>query len=80
MCSAPERARCTSASRLVSQPIAAVMLTLLVVTLIGRVTAGHMWIGALVAGVAELARVVRWSAWLVKQGIWRPSPPTAAKD
>jgi hypothetical protein len=33
--------------------IAAVMLTLLSVTLIGRVAGGHMWIGALVTGIVE---------------------------
>src|SRR4051812_36410447 len=33
--------------------VAAVMLTLLAVTLIGRVAGGHMWIGALVTGVVE---------------------------
>src|SRR4051812_33506914 len=35
--------------------VAAVMLTLLVVTLVGRVASGHMWVGALLTGVAELA-------------------------
>jgi len=34
--------------------VAAVMLTLLAVTLIGRVANGHMWIGALVTGIVEL--------------------------
>jgi len=45
--------------------VGAVMLTLFVVTLIGRVTAGHMWIGALVTGIVELAL----GAWLVKHGL-----------
>lgn len=45
--------------------VAAVMLTLLVVTLVGRVAAGHMWVGALLAGVAELAL----GGWLVKRGL-----------
>jgi hypothetical protein len=35
--------------------VAAVMLTLLAVTLIGRVSGGHMWIGALVTGIVEAA-------------------------
>jgi len=34
--------------------VAAVMFTLLAVTLIGRVANGHMWIGALVTGIAEV--------------------------
>jgi hypothetical protein len=33
--------------------VAAVMMTLLAITLIGRVAGGHMWIGALVTGVVE---------------------------
>jgi uncharacterized membrane protein YqjE len=45
--------------------IAAVMLTLLIVTLVGRVAAGHMWVGALVAGAAELML----GGWLVKRGL-----------
>ena len=45
--------------------IAAVMLTLLAVTLIGRVAAGHMWIGALSTGVVELVS----GAWLLKRGL-----------
>src|SRR3954462_14481809 len=34
--------------------VAAVMLTLLSVTLIGRVVGGHMWVGALVTGIVEV--------------------------
>ena len=35
--------------------VALVALTLLVATLIGRLAAGHMWIGAFVTGLGELA-------------------------
>ncbi|HEY4303380.1 MAG TPA: phage holin family protein [Gemmatimonadaceae bacterium] len=35
--------------------IAMVALTLVLITLIGRLAAGHMWIGALVTGAIELA-------------------------
>ena len=42
-----------------------VALTLFVVTLIGRLANGHMWIGALVTGVLEIGV----GAWLVKRGI-----------
>ncbi|HTI65477.1 MAG TPA: phage holin family protein [Gemmatimonadaceae bacterium] len=45
--------------------VALVALTLLATTLIGRLAAGHMWIGALVTGVVEL--VVAW--WLFKRGV-----------
>jgi hypothetical protein len=45
--------------------IALVALTLLLVTLIGRLASGHMWVGALVTGIAEL--VV--AGVLVKKGI-----------
>jgi Protein of unknown function (DUF1469). len=44
---------------------AIVMLTLLIVTLIGRFGAGHMWLGAVITGVVEL--VV--GAWLVRRGL-----------
>jgi len=42
-----------------------VALTLFLATLIGRLANGHMWIGALVTGVFEIAVGV----WLVKRGI-----------
>jgi hypothetical protein len=35
--------------------VALVALTLLVATLIGRLANGHMWIGAMVTGIVELA-------------------------
>ena len=45
--------------------VALVALTLLVATLIGRLAAGHMWIGASITGVVELAM----AAWLIKRGL-----------
>ena len=45
--------------------VAAVMLTLFLVTLIGRVFGGHMWVGALVVGGLE----VLIGAMLVKRGL-----------
>lgn len=45
--------------------IALAALTLLAVTLIGRLAAGHMWIGALVTGVIELIVAMV----LVKRGV-----------
>lgn len=45
--------------------VALVAVTLLVATLIGRLAAGHMWIGALVTGVVELGIAL----WLIKRGL-----------
>lgn len=45
--------------------LAAVSLTLFLVTLIGRFAGGHMWIGALITGVAELAV----GALVIKRGM-----------
>ena len=45
--------------------VALVALTLLLATLIGRLAAGHMWIGALVTGIVELGI----AAWLIKRGL-----------
>jgi uncharacterized membrane protein YqjE len=42
-----------------------VALTILVATLVGRLNNGHMWLGALVAGLIELAL----GGWLVKKGL-----------
>lgn len=42
-----------------------VALTLMLATLIGDLANGHMWIGALVTGLLELAV----AAWLIKKGI-----------
>ena len=45
--------------------VALVALTLLATTLIGRLAAGHMWVGALVTGIVEL--IV--SVVLIKRGV-----------
>jgi uncharacterized membrane protein YqjE len=45
--------------------VAMVAFTLLLATLIGRLAAGHMWIGALVTGVVELAIAF----WFIKRGL-----------
>jgi len=42
-----------------------VCLTLLLATLIGDIAGGHMWVGALITGVIELAV----AAWLITKGI-----------
>jgi uncharacterized membrane protein YqjE len=42
-----------------------VALTIFVATLLGRVDNGHMWFGALVTGLVELAL----GGWLVKKGL-----------
>ena len=42
-----------------------VALTVFVATLIGRIANGHMWVGALVTGVIELAL----GFWLLKRGL-----------
>ena len=42
-----------------------VALTILVATLLGRLVNGHMWFGALVAGLVELGL----GGWLVKKGL-----------
>lgn len=44
--------------------VAMVALTLLLATLIGRLANGHMWIGAIVTGIAELII----AALLIKRG------------
>jgi uncharacterized membrane protein YqjE len=45
--------------------VALVALTLLLATLIGRISAGHMWIGAAITGVVELAIAI----WLITRGL-----------
>jgi hypothetical protein len=45
--------------------VAMVAFTLLLATLIGRLVAGHMWVGALITGVIELALAL----WLIKSGM-----------
>lgn len=42
-----------------------VALTLFLITLIGRAASGHMWVGALIVGVAELGV----GGYLVKRGL-----------
>ena len=45
--------------------IALVALTITVAAAIGRAANGHMWVGAVVTGVLELAL----GAWLIKRGL-----------
>lgn len=52
--------------------IALVALTVFVATLIGRVANDHMWIGALVTGVIELAL----GFWLLKKGLSTYAAPS----
>jgi len=52
--------------------VALVALTLLAATLIGRLAAGHMWVGALVTGVIELLVAIV----LIKRGISRLGEPS----
>ena len=52
--------------------VALVALTLLVATLIGRLAAGHMWIGALVTGIVEIIVAVA----LIKRGVTTLSKPS----
>lgn len=42
-----------------------VALTLMLATLIGDLASGHMWVGAVVTGIIELAL----AGWLIKKGI-----------
>jgi hypothetical protein len=49
-----------------------VALTVFLATLIGRLANGHMWIGALVTGVLELAI----GAWLLKRGLSTYAQPS----
>jgi hypothetical protein len=51
---------------------ALVALTLLVSTLIGRLVAGHMWLGAIITGVVEIVI----GAWLVKRGLSAAAEPS----
>ena len=52
--------------------LAMVMMTLFLVTLIGRLAAGHMWVGALTTGVVELAI----AGVLVKRGLGAFAEPS----
>jgi len=49
-----------------------VALTLLLTSLLGRLMDGHMWFGALVTGVIELAV----GAWLLKKGLSEYTEPS----
>ena len=49
-----------------------VALTLLLVSLLGRLMNDHMWFGAIVTGVIELAL----GAWLVKRGLSAYAEPS----
>ena len=49
-----------------------VALTVFVATLIGRLAEGHMWVGALVTGVIELAI----GFWLLKHGLASYTKPS----
>jgi uncharacterized membrane protein YqjE len=49
-----------------------VALTVFITTLIGRLASGHMWIGAIVTGVVELAV----GFWLLKRGISTYAEPS----
>jgi hypothetical protein len=52
--------------------VALVAATLLLATLIGRLAAGHMWVGAIVTGVVELGL----AAFLVKKGLGAFTEPS----
>ena len=52
--------------------VALVALTLLVTTLIGRAIDGHMWVGAIITGVIELAV----AGLLIKKGLGALKAPS----
>lgn len=52
--------------------VAMVAMTLFLATLIGRLASGHMWVGAIVTGVVELAVAVM----LVKKGLAAYTAPS----
>lgn len=52
--------------------IAMVAATLLLVTLIGRLAGGHMWVGALVTGVLEVVLAIV----MIKKGVGALSEPS----
>lgn len=56
--------------------VAAVAVTMVIATLIGRIAGGHMWLGALVAAVVDLVA----GALLVKRGVRAFAEPSAALD
>ncbi|MDB4873620.1 MAG: hypothetical protein JWM41_66 [Gemmatimonadetes bacterium] len=56
--------------------VALVFFTLMLATLIGRIAAGHMWVGALVTGVFEL--IV--AAFLIKRGVRAFAEPSYSME
>lgn len=53
-----------------------VAVTLLLVTLVGRAVHGHMWVGALVTGILELAL----GGYLVRRGISVTTTPSRSLE
>jgi hypothetical protein len=51
--------------------VALVATTMFLATLIGRIASGHMWVGALVTGILELAAAVM----LIKRGMQALAEP-----
>jgi uncharacterized membrane protein YqjE len=49
-----------------------VALTVFVATLIGRLISGHMWVGAIITGLVELAV----GAWLLRRGLSTYAEPS----
>jgi hypothetical protein len=56
--------------------LAIVALTMFIATLIGRVASGHMWVGAIVAGIVDVVI----GALLVKRGLTAFAEPARALD
>ena len=52
--------------------VALVAITLFLITLIGRIANGHMWVGALLVGLLELGL----GAWMIKRGITTLAEPS----
>lgn len=52
--------------------VALVAMTLVLVTLIGRIARGHMWVGAIVTGIIELVLAVV----MIKKGIGALAEPS----
>ena len=52
--------------------VAMVGMTLLMVTLIGRLASGHMWVGAIVTGIVELILAVV----MIKKGVGALAEPS----
>jgi hypothetical protein len=56
--------------------VAAVAVTLFVATLVGRIVAGHMWLGCIVAAGVDIAG----GAFLLKHGMREFAEPSEALD